>query len=52
MHDDKDVSEAVGGVIDGIGFVSGVRCLVSDIIISIIGGSLSIIGVQKTLRFQ
>jgi geranyl-CoA carboxylase beta subunit len=29
MHDDKDGTEAGGGMIAGIGLVNGVRCLVS-----------------------
>jgi geranyl-CoA carboxylase beta subunit len=29
MHDDKDGSDAGGGIIAGIGFVKGVRCLVT-----------------------
>lgn len=52
MHDDKDGSEAGGGVIAGIGFVSGVRCLVSASNSAIKGGTMSPMGVQKTLRLQ
>lgn len=39
MHDDKDGSEAGGGIIAGIGFVSGVRCLVSASNSAIKGGA-------------
>ena len=52
MHDDKDGSEAGGGIISGIGFVSGVRCLVSASNSAIKGGTMSPMGVQKTLRLQ
>lgn len=52
MHDDKDGSEAGGGIIAGLGFVSGVRCLVSASNSAIKGGTMSPMGVQKTLRLQ
>ena len=52
MHDDKDGSEAGGGIIAGIGFVSGVRCLVSASNSAIKGGTVSPMGVHKTLRLQ
>ena len=52
MHDDKDGSEAGGGIIAGIGFVSGVRCLVSASNSAIKGGTISPMGVHKTLRLQ
>lgn len=52
MHDDKDGSEAGGGVIAGIGFVSGVRALVSASNSAIKGGTMSPMGVHKTLRLQ
>ena len=52
MHDDKDGSDAGGGIIAGIGFVSGVRCLISASNSAIKGGTMSPMGVQKTLRLQ
>ena len=52
MHDDKDGSEAGGGIIAGIGCVSGVRCLVSASNSAIKGGTISPMGVHKTLRLQ
>lgn len=52
MHDDKDGSEAGGGIIAGIGFVSGVRALVTASNSAIKGGTMSPMGVQKTLRLQ
>ncbi|RKG35897.1 acyl-CoA carboxylase subunit beta [Acinetobacter rongchengensis] len=52
MHDDKDGSDAGGGIIAGIGFVSGVRCLVTASNSAIKGGTMSPMGVQKTLRLQ
>ncbi len=52
MHDDKDGSDAGGGIISGIGFVSGVRCLISASNSAIKGGTMSPMGVQKTLRLQ
>ncbi len=48
----KMAPEAGGGVIAGIGFVSGVRCLVSTSNSAIRGGTMSPMGVQKTLRLQ
>lgn len=47
MHDDKDGSEAGGGVIAGIGFVSGVRCLVSASNSAIKGGTMSPMGYRN-----
>ena len=52
MHDDKDGSDAGGGIIAGMGFVSGVRCIVSASNSAIKGGTMSPMGVQKTLRLQ
>jgi geranyl-CoA carboxylase beta subunit len=52
MFDDKDGSDAGGGVISGIGFVQGVRCLISAANSAIKGGTMSPMGVQKTLRLQ
>ena len=52
MHDDKDDSEAGGGIISGIGFIEGVRCLVSANNSAIKGGTITPAGLQKTLRLQ
>ncbi|WP_263144365.1 geranyl-CoA carboxylase subunit beta [Pseudomonas sp. RIT-PI-AD] len=52
LHDDKDGSQAGGGIIAGIGQVSGVRCLVSASNSAIKGGTISPTGLQKTLRLQ
>lgn len=52
MHDDKDGSDAGGGIIAGIGFVKGVRCLVTASNSAIKGGTISPAGLQKTLRLQ
>ena len=52
MFDDKDGSDAGGGVISGIGFVGGVRCLISASNSAIKGGTMSPMGVQKTIRLQ
>jgi len=52
MHDDKDGSEAGGGIIAGIGFVSGVRCVIQINNSAIKGGTISPTGLEKTLRLQ
>lgn len=52
MHDDKDGSDAGGGVLAGIGYVSGVRCLVTASNSAIKGGTISPAGLHKTLRLQ
>ncbi|WP_336366223.1 acyl-CoA carboxylase subunit beta [Marinobacter sp. C2H3] len=52
MHDDKDGSMAGGGLIAGIGWVSGVRCLVVASNSAIKGGTISPAGLDKTLRLQ
>ncbi|WP_101676044.1 acyl-CoA carboxylase subunit beta [Alloalcanivorax mobilis] len=52
MHDDRDGTEAGGGVIAGIGYVSGVRCLVSASNSAIKGGTVTPSGLNKTLRLQ
>ncbi|OZG71619.1 acetyl-CoA carboxylase carboxyltransferase subunit [Hahella sp. CCB-MM4] len=52
MHDDKDGSMAGGGVIAGIGYVQGVRCLVVASNSAIKGGTISPAGLDKTLRIQ
>ena len=52
MHDDKDGSDAGGGIISGIGYVSGTRCLVNASNSAIKGGTISPAGLQKSLRLQ
>ncbi len=51
-HDDKDGSFAGGNVIIGIGYVEGVRCLVSASNAAIKAGTVTPWGLQKTLRAQ
>jgi geranyl-CoA carboxylase beta subunit len=52
MHDDKDGSEAGGGIIAGIGFVAGIRCLIQLNNSAIKGGTIAPTGLDKTLRFH
>lgn len=52
MHDDKDGSGAGGGCITGIGYVSGVRCLIMIDNCAIKGGTISPMGLRKKLRSQ
>lgn len=52
MFDDKDGSNAGAGTIAGIGYVSGVRCLVGVDNFAVKGGTISPIGLQKKLRLQ
>ncbi|WP_369959097.1 geranyl-CoA carboxylase subunit beta [Pseudomonas benzenivorans] len=52
LHDDKDGTQAGGGIIAGIGYVSGVRCLISASNSAIKGGTISPSGLKKTLRLQ
>ena len=52
MHDDQDGTAAGGGIIGGIGFVAGVRCLVTVSNSAIKGGVISPAGLHKTLRLQ
>jgi geranyl-CoA carboxylase beta subunit len=52
QHDDKDGSLAGGNMIAGIGYVSGVRCMVVASNSAIKGGTMTPWGVQKTLRLQ
>lgn len=52
MHDDKDGSLAGGGIISGIGFVAGIRCIVVASNSAIKGGTISPAGLDKTLRLQ
>jgi len=52
MHDDEDGSGAGGGIIAGIGWVSGVRCMVKASNAAIKGGTVSPAGLDKSLRAQ
>ncbi len=52
MHDDKDGSLAGGGIIAGIGYVAGIRCMIVASNSAIKGGTISPAGLDKTLRLQ
>ena len=52
LHDDKDGTQAGGGIIAGIGYIAGVRCRVSASNSAIKGGTISPTGLKKTLRLQ
>jgi len=52
LHDDKDGSLAGGNQIAGIGYVSGVRCLLGASNSAIKGGTITPWGMQKGLRMQ
>jgi geranyl-CoA carboxylase beta subunit len=52
LHDDKDGSSAGGGLIAGIGYVSGARVLVVANNSAIKGGTISPSGLKKSLRLQ
>lgn len=52
MHDDKDGSMAGGGIIAGIGYVAGIRCVIVASNSAIKGGTISPAGLDKTLRLQ
>ena len=52
LHDDKDGSQAGGGLIAGIGYIAGVRCLVIANNSAIKGGTISPTGLKKSLRLQ
>lgn len=52
MHDDKDGSMAGGAIIAGIGYVSGIRCMVVASNSAIKGGTITPAGLDKTLRLQ
>ncbi|MGY2285097.1 geranyl-CoA carboxylase subunit beta [Pseudomonas gingeri] len=52
LHDDKDGSQAGGGLIAGIGYVCGVRLLVVANNSAIKGGTISPSGLKKSLRLQ
>jgi geranyl-CoA carboxylase beta subunit len=51
-HDDTDGSLAGGNILIGIGFVSGVRCLVFVNNSAVKGGTATPWGIQKSLRAQ
>lgn len=52
MHDDEDGTQAGGGIIAGIGYVSGVRCLVQVNNYAVKGGTIAPAGLDKTLRLH
>lgn len=52
LHDDKDGTQAGGGIISGIGYIAGVRCLINASNSAIKGGTISPTGLKKTLRLQ
>lgn len=52
MHDDKDGSLAGGNTIAGIGYVNGVRCMLSASNSAIKGGTVTPWGMRKSLRVQ
>ncbi len=52
MYEDKDGKSAGGGLICGIGYVSGTRCMVLCHNSAIKGGAISPAGLKKTLRAQ
>jgi len=52
MYDDKTGEQAGGGIIAGIGFIKKIRCLVVANNSAIKGGTISPMGLQKSLRLQ
>ncbi|MBL4905870.1 MAG: acyl-CoA carboxylase subunit beta [Sneathiella sp.] len=53
MHDDDGVKEVLGaGIIIGIGYVSGIRCIVKASDSAIKGGTIAPMGLEKNLRAQ
>jgi len=52
MHDDKDGSGAGGGGVVGIGYVEGVRVMVSASNSAVKGGTISPAGLRKSRRMQ
>src|SRR5437879_12722773 len=52
MHDDKEGSSAGGGSVAGIGYVEGVRCVVSASHSAIKGGTVRPSGQRKGQRVQ
>jgi geranyl-CoA carboxylase beta subunit len=51
-HPDPDKSVAGGGIIAGIGYVSGVRCMINASDSGIAAGALQPMGLDKILRVQ
>src|SRR5882672_2513498 len=52
MHDDRDGALAGGNMIAGIGYVSGVRALVTASNSAVKGGTIAPMGLHKALRAQ
>src|SRR6476646_1316276 len=52
MHDDKDGSSAGGGSVAGIGYVEGVRCMITASNSAIKGGTVAPSGQRKAQRIQ
>lgn len=52
LHGDKDGTQAGGGIIVGIGYIAGVRCLVSTSNNAIKDDTVSPAGLKKTLCLQ
>jgi geranyl-CoA carboxylase beta subunit len=52
MHEDNGKDNVLGGGICGIGEIAGVRCLVTASNSAIKGGTVTPMGVEKTLRAQ
>lgn len=52
MYDDTDGTGAGAGVISGIGYVSGVRCLIIVDNFAIKGGTITPIGLQKNYAYN
>ncbi len=52
MHDDRDGSSAGGGAIVGIGYVEGVRCVISASNSAVKGGTVAPAGQRKGQRMQ
>ena len=52
MHDDKDGTTGGGGYIGGIGFVSGIRCVILCSNSAIKGGAMTPAALDKTVRAQ
>src|SRR5690606_28751501 len=53
LHDDEGHAQPLGaGNVVGIGFVQGVRCLVSSHDSAIKGGAIAPMGLEKSLRAQ
>lgn len=50
MHDDEDGTLAGGGLIAGIGFIEGIRCMVVVNNYTVKGGTISPAGLRKILR--